>query len=237
MTIENSNPSAQGQSPGSDTPSGTTPAQTPDQVVANPFDGIQKRIDQLVAANHDKDRQLQEAMAMNQQILLSMSQRQNEAPVQVAPPVDIDPEQKKILDAYFAPHMQAIKQQQAQIAAQSADGRMTQLVAGQDPRVAQRAHQIWADVKARGQHLNGFDPNQAVILAKGELMDQLIATARQGQVVQQGQNFNNQTQVVAGQTVNAPVNTQNQNSQQPDLDDDPEGASEWARKRLAGKTF
>ena len=240
MSTENQNPNAQGPQTGADGQAQTsTPA--PQTAGADQFAGFQKRIDELTARYHEEKRlresENSELRQMNQQLLMTMAQgsMQHQQPAS-APPVDIDPEVKKQLDAYTAPLLQQQQAQFAQMMAQTGSQQLGFVTQGQHPEVAKRTNAIWQDAVMKGAHLRGFTPQQALTWARGELVDLLVQEAAKGQQVQQGQQFNTRPQVLTPQSAVAPT-PGSQQVAEPDLDDDPEKASALYAQRLAGKSF
>lgn len=237
MTDEISNPNAQGPQTGADGQAQTvTPA--PQQAGSLVPEGVQKRIDELTFQKHEAERRFQESQQMNQQLLMSMTQGQihQQAPVQQAPQVEIDPEQRKVMEAYMAPLLAQHQRQLAQMAFQSGQAQLQAALQGQHPAVAKRTQEIWQDAVSKRAHENGFTPAQALTWAKGEMVDLLVQEAGKNQQVQQGRQWNAQPQAITTQSLSAPQNG-SQQTQAPDLDDDPEAASAFYAQRLAGKNF
>lgn len=246
MTIENENPTAQGTIAQDGQTPVAIPAPQSVPVVAQENAGFQQRINELVAQGHAFQRQAQEnqrlaqeAQQANQMLLMRLA-TQATPQVPAVPQVEIDPEQRKIMDAYFLPQKQALEAQQAQFAAQAMLMQAQALTAGQDPRVAARTMAIAHDVISRGDHLRGFSAQQALTYAYGELAPTLLAEAKTGvvqtQVVAQGAAFNGAAQQLTGQSVVTPVATP-KTQQAPDMNDDPDGAAEYYAKRLGNTPF
>lgn len=237
LSDETNSPNAQGTPTGADSQAqAQTPAQQP--AGSDQFAGLQKRIDELTARAHDAERrreaEVNELRLMNQQLLMSRMEQQ--VPQPVAPAVDIDPERRKEIDAVMAPLIAQQQRQYAALVFQTGQAQLAAVTSGQHPEVARRTQAIWADAVAKGAHLNGFTPQQALTWARGELVDVLVADAQKGQQVRQGQQLNAQPQALPAVGSVAP----RQNAQQvaePDLDEDPEKASAFYAQRLGEKSF
>lgn len=241
MSDETNSPNAQGTPTGAD---GQAQAQTPAPQPAgsDQFAGLQKRIDELTARAHDAERrreaEVNELRQMNQQLLMSVAQgQQTQQYAQSAQPaVDIDPERRKEIDAVMAPLIAQQQRQYAALVFQTGQAQLAAVTSGQHPEVARRTQAIWADAVAKGAHLNGFTPQQALTWARGELVDVLVADAQKGQQVRQGQQLNAQPQGLPVQSAVVPRQNAQQASE-PDLDEDPEKASAYYAQRLGEKSF
>ena len=139
-------------------------AQQEPQSVEQPQDqnaGFQARVDELTKARREAERQNAELVATVARLSAQVAERS--APAPVAMP-DIDPDTKKLLDAYVGPQMQAMRAELEQARMAAMAGRLYQSAAGEDPRVLQRAQELLpAVLKA------GWTPEDAVTFARGEL--------------------------------------------------------------------
>jgi hypothetical protein len=208
-------------------------------VDAQQLAGFQARVNELTAEKHAFRRELDDLRNTNQQMMLALAQRNQEPQVQL-PQVEIDPERKKEMDAYLQPLLQQQAAQHARQIAQLTQAQLPGLLQGQDPRVSARAQEIWNHAQASGDHLRGFTPQQALVYAKGELADALIAAARVPAVnpaVAQTQQYNAQGQVLPGQTTTPPAGQRQAAKPPPDMDEDPEGAAAYYAAKLGDTPF
>lgn len=193
--------------------------------------GFQKRINELTAAKYDAERKAQE---YEQLVMRMMSERTVASPAPSAPQVEIDPDQKRLMDAYMKPMIDAMQKQQAQIAASAADHQFSSISVNQHPLVAQRARAIWEDVKRQGLHTQGFTPQQALTYAKGELADTLLAEAQAGQAANASQVHNSRgsTPITTQSAVRNPAQVA---LTEPDMDADPDAAIAFYARQLGDK--
>lgn len=129
--------------------------------------GIQTRIDELTRARHEAERRADEMTAMVARLSAQVAEQGR--PVQHQEPgPELDPEQRKVLDAYFGPMMARMNAQMEQLGVVANMSRIHQEAPGEDPRVLSRAQQLLpAMLKA------GWTPKDAVVYARGELYEQL----------------------------------------------------------------
>lgn len=159
--------------------------------------GVQQRFDEMTARFRDQERVTQQLTMQNQQLmqnLMAQQQRQQAAAVAQPPPLNIDPDQQALLDAYanarIAPQLQQMQSQfqsfQQQMAAQMAGMRVNSSVpTGLDPRVSERAQAIVGHYAQQGVVK---DPLEAVDLAIGQLTREGVSVAAASNQARQAAN-------------------------------------------------
>lgn len=170
--LEIHDPAAQGQQTGAEN-------QGPDQIdpVAQVREGMQKRIDELVAKNHERDAQIQAMMTQQAQLLATLSARQE--PVDPGPqvPEGMDPQMaayfETMLSKVQAPLMKQIEQLKTQIIPPAVQGQMgqvqQQLQQVNNPAVTARVSELVRAYEQKGWLQNGTaTPMDAFKIAMGE---------------------------------------------------------------------
>lgn len=189
------------QDQGSQTPA--TPAVPP---------GVQARFDELTAKFREQERQnqqLTQQLMQNQQLMLATQQRMQQ-PVNQPPPLNIDPDQKALLDAYAAsqisPQLAQMQAQfnafQQQMATQMGVMRVDSAVpAGLDPKVSERARAIVNHYAQQGSHV---DPAMAVDLAIGQLTREGVSLSAASEQARRNANAGVVQNIQGGGTRGAP---------------------------------
>lgn len=191
-------PPAQGEQPA---------AQVPEQQTSNPvrMEGVEKRIAELVAGQHEWQRRFEEERSQREQVqqMLATVVQQQQAQFQRQQPdpyagVEIEPEERQKVEAVVNPYLRQMAEQQKQmealIARQRARSYAERVV--NDPKVADLAERFVAEWSQKGY--TGWAPEDATRYALGVLTEQeRQKNAGQRQVTQ------NQ------QTVPPPLLTQN----------------------------
>jgi chromosome segregation ATPase len=208
------------------------PAQQPDNSQA---EGIQKRINELVAERNEARGTI---TAMQQQItsMNEMFLRQSQAPAQVqqqVPAVDVDPQIAAQVQALMGPTLkqyeQTIQQQQATLNRIQYENELQKVPEAIRAR-AQQLQQQWTAARH-----TGWTMQDAIRYAAGE-------AAMNGQFVTQPRDsrgqFNSMANSVMGQTSAPPTTTPPSNELPSNFDDlQPDKQIELLGKRLEGKTF
>lgn len=151
---------------------GQDPASAPETVEGTQHQGFQRRIDELTAERRAAERQRDEMVAANTRLAQQMAEfqaMQLETQRQAAAPQmpDIDPEQRKVLDAYYGAKERELRNLLAQANATAEQTRFDMLASGEDPAVAARARELLPAVRAKGLPIE-----DAFNFAAGELARQ-----------------------------------------------------------------
>jgi len=153
---------------------GTEQAAVPPQQTPSVPEGIQKRFDELTANWRQTEAKLQEREQAFQQLqqhnaeLVSLvATLAPKATEPQAPAVDIDPDEKRKVEAVLSPQLKAMEQRLAALQAQLAESRFQQVAAQEDPRVvaeAQKLLQVW-----QRNGYSGWTQEDAIVYARGKL--------------------------------------------------------------------
>lgn len=234
MPTENENPPAQGQQ---------TPAENGDtsnageNQQAKQFEGFEKRINELTARFRGAEEVIAQKDAQLSEMVRTMSEMamRQQQPVQAEPPVEIDPEERRKLEAILTPYQRRMEQMMANLEQQVAV-REVQTVASQygDDRLQNRAVQLMESWRKQG--FSGWQPRDAVRYAAGELYEAEKLKAAQGQGEQQ--RFNQlSNNVITGQSA-PPAPIASNGALPANFDSLPNDKQlEILERRLAGKTF
>ncbi len=156
-------------------------------------------------------------------------------------PENLDPEVRKWMEWQTSQIQNQTRQQQALFASQLGDQQLNASLPSEHALVQQRAKFIWEDAKAKGAHLNGYTPAMAINYARGELYPQIVADLQKNQqaaqTVQTAQRMAQASIPVTAQSHQATAGVPQQNQPVPDLDEDPEAASNFYLARLGDKAF
>lgn len=167
------NPSAQGE---------PTAAPTPGSQDVNPNrnEGIEKRIAELVAGQHEWQRRFEEERNQReqaQQMLATVFQQQQAQFQQQRPDpyagIEVEPEERQKVEAVMNPFLQRMADQQRQMEAMLARQRArsyAERVVNNDPRVADLAERFVAEWSQKGY--TGWAPEDATRYALGVLTEQ-----------------------------------------------------------------
>lgn len=176
-------PNAQGQQPGAEIP---VPENQTQQDPQAPQGGVQGRIDELTREKYEAkaraeaaERAAQEANAKAQELIMLLSQ-QAAAQAQQARPAqeELDPEQQRLIaaiEARFAPTIQGLQKQNAQLAQQLGLTAIQTQVQG-DQSVKQRAGEIAQNLAQRGL-IGQFSADDIQLMAEASLHKEARARA------------------------------------------------------------
>lgn len=164
MEVDDTN--AQVQETQADPGQDTTQTQADEASQDRQQTGFQARIDELTRERREQERMNRELTATVARLTQQMAEVQGSyAQRETTPAVEIDPEQKKVFDAYFGPMMHEIRAKLDQATQVAHMGRLHQEAPGEDPRVLARAQELLpAVLKA------GWAPSDALDFARGELV-------------------------------------------------------------------
>lgn len=180
MDLENS-PNAQGQQAEAETPD--VEGQSNESAGSPQNDGFQRRIDQLVGSKKQTEEQLAQERAQAQakeseylRVIAQLSAQVPQAIRDAEPQVEVDPEERKRIEAVFGPRLKAMESYLAQVEAQTAVQQVRQQAQAQygDPAIADEAAKLIATWKQKG--FTGWTPDDALIYAAGRkaVADQML---------------------------------------------------------------
>lgn len=185
---DNGNPTAQGQSAG-------TESQNNEGQNVSP--GVQARIDELTARLRETERQAKEKDDQLMAALQAMAVAQPVYQAPQAPPVEIDPEEKRRLDAILGPQLAALEAQNKRVEAMLSQFQFQQAAQSAPSEVQAEAQKLLGAWKSQGK--TGWVPEDALLVAEA------IVARKKGQsasgATQQRQEFNQQQQAISQQPV------------------------------------
>lgn len=237
MADETNNPVAQGPDAGTEN-AGDPSISGESNSQGNAPSGFQARISELTAHRREAERRAEEYAAKlaerDQQIaelVRSVTSRQQPEP---EPDLNLDPEQKRILDVYMSratkPLQQHIEQLTTQLGMQRAQSAAEQLTG--DPEIANRAAQLMVGWQKQGY--TGWTPEDAVVYAAGQAA--LNERKKAGQARNARSAFNSEPAVIPGHSQTVTPNPTS--ALPPNFDDLPvEKQLEILERRLDGKGF
>lgn len=201
------------------------------------FEGIQKRIDELTAKFRGEQEANQHLLAQNQELMRTIAQiaeKNIAATYEAAPQVEVDPEDRRKVEAVFTPYMRKLESMVQQLSSQVASSQVASVAQGEDPRVVQRAQELMRGWRSAGKQ--GWEPQDAVIYARGEVAT-LDATKAAKARDERGR-FAGQAPPLQGTGAPPPI-TQPQTGALPANFDslDIDRQLDLLEKRLEGKTF
>lgn len=196
----------------------------------------------MTAEKYQLRAQLEASQSQVNQVMALLAERMNQpaqAPAAPQLPEGIDPALKQYLDWQAQQHAEQLKRVTAQHASQLGDAQLAHATKNEHPLVAQRAQLIWQDAKQKGAVAQGFTHEQAILYARGQMWEQVIADQAKGSAAAQAANA--QRAMTSGQPITnqspPPVSGASQTKAPPDMDEDPEGAAAFYAERLGHSTF
>lgn len=173
-------PTAQGNAPDVKPADGQAPA-----VEQN---GVEKRINELTAQRYEAQRRAEQAEAREQAYLAQMAElmAQQRAQVPQEPAVQIDPEQKRVFDAYFMPMKREMENTIREL--QKIQGLTAIRQASAPDPVQKRAEELVLQYARQGYRL---DHEMALDLAEGQIARQQRAEQQAAKAA--GRAFNGDT--------------------------------------------
>lgn len=150
-----------------------TAAETPETVVQDQQpNGVEKRIAELVAAQHEWQRKFQAQEEQNQQLMSLLLQQQQQGPrAQPQDPyagVELDPDDRKKIEAVISPQLKQLQEMQRQMQFQFELAQVQQAASVYgDPRITELSVRLLQDWRQKG--FSGWTPADAVDHAMGLL--------------------------------------------------------------------
>lgn len=134
--------------------------------------GIQKRIDELVAEQHEWRRRFESERQQNQELLAALVSNQTQSRQQDPyAGVELDPDDKRKIESVLAPTMKQIMQRQRQMEHLLVQSQAREVAAQYgDPRVTELASKLVATWAQRG--LDGWTPADAADMALAQVIKQ-----------------------------------------------------------------
>jgi len=232
---ETTDPTAQGQQTPAD--NGDNSSAGEGQQAQQQFAGFEKRINELTAKFRGAEESIAQKDAQLSEMVRTVSElaMRQQAPVAAEPPVEIDPEERRRLEAILTPYQKRMEQMMANLESQVAV-REVQTVAAQfgDERLQSRALQLMDAWKKQG--FTGWQPRDAVRYAAGELYeaDKLKSASGQNEQQRFNQLGNN---MLTGQSA-PPASIASNGALPTNFDSLPNDKQlEILERRLQGKTF
>lgn len=156
-------------------------------------DGVQKRIDELVARDHQRNAEFEQMKQLNAELIGAFAATRTQQPVNQEPAIEYDPEVKRQIQSMleplqrqFAEVVGTLQGQLGQVRANSKFATMPNVT----PQLADRAAEIYAGFVKTGLHKVATEED-AMRLAKGELYDKMVVNQKtQTNVNTQQANWN-----------------------------------------------
>lgn len=193
--MENEDPQVtQGQQPEAETPSN------------NVSNGVQARIDELTAKFRETERVVAEKDAQIAALIQAQlsTQSQYQPQPNLAPQVEIDPEEAKKYDAYLGPKLKAMEQLVQRLEQAQVQNQFQQFQNQAPPEVVKRAQELQLAWQRSGK--TGWVAQDALTFAYGEYN---LKQAQQGNARNEQRAFNQASRNVSMQAAPSPVQDQN----------------------------
>lgn len=241
---QETNPNAQGQPAQADGVAQDQQVQQaqPEQVPqGNPFEGVQKRFDELTSVIHSQKAQLEEQRELVAALIQGMqAQPAQQQPQQYAIPEGVDPEQYRLIAQIVRqnvdPVVGELKQTVGYLRSREVQQEYQQTASVvKDQQVIAQARELAKQWKSRPD-IKGFDERDALIYAAG--LKYVEEQKQREQSRDQRGRFNSLAQTVIGSQSATAVQDGSQNAVPKDIDSWPahKQAEYWAA-RLGDKPF